>query len=327
MTTAENVAPAPEMRWAHLAHYAAPALVILAMVVAFFRYHEYSMLLPESLIILGLAAGIGVALGAIGRLRPDTLGPAGLAVALTFYTFYRQEIHDGLLLAIDHLSGTKDGADFGLDIAGVGLFLVIFVICIVFRRHLALIVTAVFGTIALTTLVLPVTTGGEPKLVGAIPEVRADLPPVVHIILDEHIGLDSLPEEYAASAEARETLLATFQDFELHSRAYSRFAETIYSLTSLMNGNLGDDVRDYVEDEGFYSTTRRNEWFEELKRQGYAIKVYQTSWYDLCGGPGRVDACYTYSMFSTNAMQRTSLSVGERLRVLATKIIFSPRKI
>lgn len=327
MTEAMKTAPQGGILWRGISCYAAPAFILLAMVVTFLRFHEYSLLLPESLVLMGAAIAAGIVLGAIGRLRPETLGPAFVALPLAAYAFYRPEVTDSLLLLVRRFADTKDVAGVGLVVIGVGLFLAIFVICILMRRNLSPIVSAVFGTIALTTLILPVSVGGEAELAGAIPENRADLPPVIHIVLDEHTGLDGVPSGFAQSAEARRAIEATFEDFQLHSRAYSRFAETVLSLASLLNGNLGEDVSEIVDNGVFVFTPQRNDWFDILKRRGYAISVYQSAWLDFCGGPVPADACYTYPLFSPNAVQRMPLSVGERLGVLAKKLVFGVRTL
>jgi hypothetical protein len=87
-------------------------------------------------------------------------------------------------------------------------------------------VLAVFGTIVATTIALPTTTGGEAKETGTLPAHLNGLPPLVHIVLDEHIGLAGLPPDIEGSDAAAEALQATFADFALYRRAYSRFAET-----------------------------------------------------------------------------------------------------
>jgi hypothetical protein len=62
-----------------------------------------------------------------------------------------------------------------------------------------------------------------------------------------------------------------------------------------------------------------NAWFARLRREGYAIRVYQTDWLDLCAA-AEVDACYTYPIYSVNAVQRSGLSTGQRLRILLGKL-------
>jgi len=305
-----------------IAPFAAPAFVLLAIVLPFLRYNEYDLLLPESLILIGGAVAIGLAVGALSRLRPETLGPLLMALVLAVYVFHRQEVTDALVSAAGTVSNVVGSESAVLALLGVALFLAFCAISIALRRHIDTIVTAVFGTIVLTTLVLPVEVGGEPVQTGAIPKALKNLPPVIHIVLDEHIGLAGLPDGLPESDEARKLIPAVYKDFALYSHAYSRFDETKYSLTSLMNRDLGADVPKLLEGDEYVFAPTQNDWLATLKKEGYAIKVYQSAWFDMCRDKSLVDACYTYSFFSPNAIQRAPLSTWQRLKALGTKLAY-----
>ena len=319
--TAEAAAAPRQASWHRIIPYAAPALVLLAIVAPFLRFNEYSLLLPESLLLIGAAAAIGAAIGALSRLRPQTLGPMLIALTLCVYAFYRQEVTDAVVLAANAAGELIGYPVVLLVLFSVALFLAVCLVCIALGRHLNAVVATVFGTMVLTTVALPTETGGKPISTGALPSGLKPLPPVVHIILDEHIGLAGLPEDLEESAAARIVIPETYKDFALYSHAYSRFAETKFSLTSLMNRDAGADVGELL-DRGLYrSAAKQNDWFDVLRTRGYAIKVYQSAWYDMCAGPQPVDACYTYSFFSPNAIQRSTLSTTQRFRALALKLL------
>ena len=318
--TAEAAAPPRQASWHRIVPYGAPALVLLAVVVPFLRFNEYNLVLPESLILLGAAIVIGVSMGATGQLRPQTLAPMMMALTLSFYLFYRQEVTDILVLSSEKIGEFTGYMPVVLGFLAVALFLAVSAICVLMKRHIDLITCAVFGTMVLTTLVLPTDKGGEPVSTGALPSALKPLPPVIHIMLDEHIGLAGLPVGMDESDAARRAITATYKDFALYSHAYSRFAETKFSITSLMNRDLGTNVADFIDSATFKFTLKQNNWFDALKAKGYAIKVYQSAWYDMCGASKAVDACYTYGFFSPNAIQRTDLPLEARLRALTQKL-------
>ena len=316
MTDKVEAAPPPHPSiWRRIVPYTSQAFVLLAVVVPFLRFNEYSLLLPESLILIAAAVVIGASLGATGQLRPRTLAPMLMALTLGYFLFYRQEVTDSLVELARSIGDVVGSPPIVLGCLAVALFLAVSVICVLMKRHIDMIVFAVFGTMVLSTVVLPTDTGGEPISTGALPAKLNPLPPVIHIILDEHIGLAGLPEDVEESAAARRAITETYKDFALYSHAFSRFAETKFSFTSLMNRDLGTNVDDLIESETFKFTLKQNDWFDALKSKGYAIKVYQSAWYDMCTSSA-VDACYTYSFFSPNAIQRTDLPsthVCERL--------------
>ena len=319
--TAEAKTPPRQASWHRIVPYAAPALVLLAVVVPFLRFNEYSLLVPESLIMLAGALIIGISMGSTGQLRPKTLGPMMLALTLGFYLFYRQEVTDFLVLIAQWAGDRIGNPAIVLGCLAVGLFLSVAVVTVIMRKHIDLIVCTVFGTMVVSTLVLPTDKGGEPVSIGALPSALKPLPPVIHIILDEHIGLAGLPAEMEESEAVRRSIISTYKDFALYSHAYSRFAETKFSFTSLMNGDVGANVSNLIDSATYKFTLKENDWFDALKAKGYALKVYQSAWYDMCAASKAVDACYTYGFFTPNAIQRTNLPVWARLRALTHKLL------
>ena len=320
MTDSRHTPPAGWSSWATLTPYVAPALVLLTIVVQFLRFHEYSLRLPESLILIAGTAALGIAVGALSLLRPATLGPTLMALTLCVFALYRQETYERVIpaaMAIADMTG-RVGLVLGLLVAAI--FLAILGTCYLLQRHLHTIVAAVFGTMIVSTIALPTGTGGEPVQAGTLPKDLKNIPPVIHIILDEHIGIAGLPTELAESVVAERAILTTFKDFALYSRAYSHFPETQFSLSSLMNTEPQEDVMALVDAKAIGYTLRRSAWFDRLKAMGYAIKVYQSDWLDMCSEIDAVDACYTYPLYSINAIQRSELSTGARLRVLLGKL-------
>lgn len=320
---ADNRSTSTPSRWNLAAVHTAAALVLLAVVVPFLRAHEYNLLLPESLILIGGAAAIGLAIGAITRLRPALIGPPLLALTLTAFALYHPEVPGALIRTSKAIAPFPGSIVAVLGILLAAIFLSIFVVCVLLRQHIHTIVAAIFGTILVSAILLPTGRGGEAKIAGALPADLKDLPPVVHIILDEHIGPAGLPPELPESAVAEDAIRTTFQDFALYRRAYSRFPETHLSLASLMNKEREKQFPTLLETRKIGYALHGNAWFDQLKAKGYAVQVYQSEWLEMCDGIGSVDACYTYPLYSVNAVQRTSLSTEARLRVLLEKLHFS----
>src|SRR5690606_9648028 len=110
------------------------------------------------------------------------------------------ELTDRFIQTADAVADRTGNNGVVLGVMTVGIFLALGALCVALRPHLATIVTVVFGTIILSTIVLPTPHGGEAVEAGALPAELAALPLVVHITLDEHIGLGGLPPGYQESA-------------------------------------------------------------------------------------------------------------------------------
>lgn len=316
MTGPAEATPPPSGRWKTLVPLAAPALVFLTIVVQFLVFHEYALLLPESLALMTAAALSGVAVGALGRLRPETLAPMLMAVVLWIFALYQNEVTGPLVWVANAAAEIVDNVTAIVAVLGVSILVAISLPCVMLKRHLDTIVFAAFGTMVISTLVLPTTTGGEPVQAGTLPTKLENLPPVIHVILDEHLGLAGLPADLEGSAAAADAIRTTYRDFALYSRAYSRFAQTQYSLASLFNNASAADVMDTLEASPTGYILTKNLWLEWLNKKGYKIKVYQTDLLDMCSESEVVSACYTYPLFSVNAVQRSPLAAGARLKVL-----------
>lgn len=97
-----------------------------------------------------------------------------------------------------------------------------------------------FLVVFLVTDILAPQSGGVSSA-GSVDEsdlsaaAQPGLPPVIHIVLDEHIGLDGFPADQPGSAEARSEIMDFYQrwGFRLYSRAFSEEFSTSYSLQSL----------------------------------------------------------------------------------------------
>ena len=115
-------------------------------------------------------------------------------------------------------------------------------LCWLTRKHLSRVVTAIFAAMLAPTVAL-YALGGEQTSssiartrAGVDPAPANGLPTIVHIILDEHIGIEGIPDV----PDGRETkaLIKSFfrsHGFRLFGHAYSRYADTRNSIPSMLN--------------------------------------------------------------------------------------------
>jgi hypothetical protein len=256
--------------------FLAPALLVLTPFISFIAYNRYSSAAPEIWICLAGLAAVALLLGLAG-----TVGGWPARVVLTA----------GLLvLAVDLQLDWFDGSWPELRV--IGVFVLALILSFAMRRHLSRIVTAVFATMLVSTVVLAAVDGpasrdsraasaasGRATTPGPSPPARPQLPILVHLMLDEHIGLEGLPEDVPHGRQMRGFLREFFDRYGFHvfARAYSHYASTNNSLPNLVNfasepvdGAFTTGVEPYV--------LRSNRYFQLLGRAGYNTSIELAIW-------------------------------------------------
>jgi hypothetical protein len=188
------------------------------------------------------------------------------------------------------------GSDPWPELRVVATFVLALILSFAVRKHLSRIVTAVFATMLVSTVALaavngsvsqdsgaastesgPATTTGPSRLAGP------QLPILVHLILDEHIGIEGIPADIPHGVEMRGFLREFFASygFRVFGRAYSRYAQTHHSLPNLVNF-ASEPVDGAFTSGGEPYVLLSNRYFELLGRAGYEIHVYQPNFIDFC---------------------------------------------
>lgn len=278
---------------------AAPALILLTPFVSFLRYHSYDLLAAEALLCIAALAATGLAIGAVIAVRPSVLCPIVLfvmtipwllepAVVAILFIFDAALVRAGVASA-----GSPLAARIAYGLGGlVGVFL--FALFWMLRRHVGEIAAGAFGVMLIVAALASNGRGGKTVAAVSGSPPRPGLPPIVHLVLDEHIGVAGLPEDIEGAGELKGKIVAFYQrhGFRLYSHAFSHYWNTTDSLSNLLNGTAAPLLLAQVDR---HNTQRLsvNRWFLTLREQGYQIEVLQTDHLDFCAGGG-VDICSTY---------------------------------
>jgi hypothetical protein len=133
-------------------------------------------------------------------------------------------------------------------------------------------------------------------------------PIVVHLILDEFIGIEGIPREIPNGTAVRRSLRSFFHSngFEIFGRAYSRFDETANSIPNLLNHE--SVAVDEFFTEGEPKRLRNNFYFNNMYEAGYKIHVYQPNYFDFCEGyQHQIASCRTFSNFGISPVKTLPL--------------------
>ncbi len=230
-------------------------LIAILPLLIFLKHSDYSLHVPEILVIFGLILVFALICGLL-------MIPGGVAARIIIFA----------LLAVLIVDVQTDWiTTLGLRLL---LNLIFFVVLFWFlRRRLTRLVVIAGGLMVLVTVVLPgegfVTKTGEP---GPRAGDNPDLPFVLHLVLDEQIGVEGIPVDFDPEGEAAAELRDFYldQSFAVYGRAYSRYYNTRESLTNMMNfASVGIPAHFLggVSEQGI--VFEDNAWFEMLYEQGY----------------------------------------------------------
>jgi hypothetical protein len=274
-----------------------PFLILLTPFAVFVHHHEYGFTRPEILIALLVCAGAALLLGAAAR-RSRRLEIAIIAALLTWF------------------------ADIQLQDPGAKHLVLLFG---VLREHAARIVSLMMATVLGTSL-LPLgrvaasPSSWDQRHSASPPAARSELPLIVHLVLDEHIGVEGLPD-ILTPPSFKEDVRSFFVDrgFRLFGRAYSEHPSTFVALSHLLNLAQGRYVPDLTAPGAAPRTYRltRNAYFERLEQAGYTIRAHRIDYLDVCAGGVAPSACGSYGETSLAVLHSLPASPVEKLSVVA----------
>jgi hypothetical protein len=128
--------------------------------------------------------------------------------------------------------------------------------------------------------------------------VNPSLPPYIHIVLDEHIGVEGISSQEDKHLTIAHALKNKYlqSGFTVYGKAYSRYAETINSFPSFLNLEPIKNPSHYVIYEKDTNHLTQNHLFEALSQKGYQINVIQSYYLDFCKYRDKFNlkSCVTY---------------------------------
>lgn len=278
-----------------------PAAILLAPVLSFLVGSGYSLARPEAVAWVVGAVAAGIAAGAVAlRLRgtPRAVLLAGCVALFADLQFAPVRGLHLLLLFLALAAAIRLLGDNALPVLSAG-----------------------FGTLLAAILLVPPRTplqGSTGVAVGERP-VREELPPIVVLVLDEHLGTAGFPQDVEGSAGARDAVRGVFaaHGFRLLPRAYSQYANTVDSLGNLFNFSARERHHDWIAPGAERLTLRENAFLRGAARAGYALRVYQSDHLDLCRAEGiSPESCLTYKAASTGSLQGQALPWREKAALI-----------
>ena len=282
-----------------LAPFAACVSLILASLANFLVHNDYPLLRPEVLLVVSAIIALS----------------GGAATIYLILPRWGRSLFEGLLAAL-FVELNTTSLPFTV-LAGVGVAAVTF-----WKATSATRLMALFGAIVLVTTLLGL--GGSIRWFhsvegrGAAAPADAAKPAIVHLILDEHIGIEGLPNDDPDAIRLRNQLQAFYLNagFATYGGAYSEHMRTMNAIPHVLNygERLGLGMR------GPTAVVGPTEHLARLLRQGYRVTIFQADYAEFCSSV-RFSKCVTYQSSSPTALVGTSLSTLELAGLITAKFL------
>ncbi len=264
--------------WSGLSVYFAPGLILLTPFISFLKFQDYPLLTTEVGFLVGALALLSLVLSGIVRWGGRLGAAAVIAVALTLFADFQFEAR---------LTYLAVGC---VVLVALGWFV---------ARPLLPVLAVVFAVILLSTLVLPAQLRDDGVELASDKAIRPELPPVLHVILDEQIGIEGIERATPWEKKARADLKAFYLEngFRLYGGAYSNYTETFNSIPSFLNNTLPDKSLAYVTNgANGLSAVKENAYLSQYVQRGYGVRIYQSKYFNFCEAPGlSLLSCKSYN--------------------------------
>jgi hypothetical protein len=271
--------------------FVAAAAVLLASFAAFLAYHNYPLLRAE----VAMVAACLVAGAAVFALVYAVAGRMVAALLEGLLIFLALDINIDMLWAA--------------IMAGAAAFLVAWLRQVSLLPMLIVLCSVILATtlVGLGQRHPSVTRTAAPAPAPA----QSTEPAILHLILDEHIGLEGIGDEPVRQALAA---FYTSRGFRLFGRAYGRHFRTANAVPDILNfGRAGD-----------YEITKqhvrigRTAYFDLLARRGYRLHVYQSEFADFCSA-ATTESCTRYWSPSLAFVEESRLGVSGKAILIGAK--------
>ncbi len=166
------------------------------------------------------------------------------------------------------------------------------------KKRITNIVFTLFFIILVLTILIPDRSSKEIKTYFYETNLKEDLnnKRYIHIILDQHVGLDGIKENTKKSKNFKKKLSSKYLNFgfDIYPKAYVQFFQTKLSVPSILNFSSSNEIFiENYESEPPYIILKQNKLFEYLSNKNYIINAYG-NYLGWCDPKYSMKKCVTY---------------------------------
>jgi hypothetical protein len=259
--------------------YALAGVLLLAGPVGYYLYVERYPLRGELVLLVGAPALAGALVALLANRIEGIVGGVAFGGLVFLFLDLQFPLEDHVRMAVPLTAALA--------------------FALLLRRRRAAITCVSLGAFFLSGLTQRTPADSSPTT-KTLAEQRPGLPVVLHIILDEQLGIGGLRMQGDSATADSLTDFYLRRGFEVYESAYSRYFLTMESVPALVSlgqrtpRQLTDGSRSPRRDFRFW--LRANPYFEQLRSRGYVIRVFQSRFLDFCATPGvPIASCESYS--------------------------------
>jgi hypothetical protein len=285
-----------------------PFIILLCPLAYYLKYFHVPVLTPDVMILIGVTLFTGMlfslALYHAGWVRRTMV----LALLLTFAFSFLPAVSSSFILNISFF---------------ISLFLIMWL-----NEKVMPLIAVMASVFLITLLIFPVGKQFNQIKVSQVPQAKynAALPPIIHIIFDEHIGINAIPTTIGQGKQLQQQLQQFYlkQGFQLYPNAYSHYVRTYDSIPNLVNFTQKAEDAFYFPNGIQNSVLTQNAYFAQLSKQGYKIRVYQADYIDFCHAKGvNYQSCFSYPVFSMPTLYKQAIAWPARTLYLLKAYLLS----
>ncbi|MEE2998246.1 MAG: hypothetical protein VX700_13985 [Pseudomonadota bacterium] len=253
-----------KLRGFSVAALVTPVLILLTPFFSFLKFQEYPILTAEVGFLFAIIILLGLVLGGVIRFGGRT--GAAIVVATTIIIFLDVQFE----VRLSYLAA-----------GGAVLLIASYFV----SRAILPVIAVVAGVVLISTVLLPAQLKKPEIATASDKNIRKELPAIIHIVLDEHIGIEGIEARTELERKARANLKSLYKrnGFKLFGGAYSNYAETFNSLPNLLNSTLSETSYKFIgQGRDRLPALKHNAYFEGLAERGYKIRVYQSKYFNYC---------------------------------------------
>jgi hypothetical protein len=197
-----------------------------------------------------------------------------------------------------------------------------------FEKTMTLAVTAFLCVFVISTVL---RNGFESDSGPGLPvphmDAKTEGPPrLIHLILDEHLGIEAIPDDTDYARELKRKIKQFYQryGFALYGGAYSHYLETVDSIPNLVNFSVESVSWVLITGERTPYGLQQNRYFQFLNSVGYRIHVLHGDFLDFCSTPdAQPQSCTKYRWRALSNVAKLDLPTLTKTETLLSAFVAS----